>query len=238
MLRSITDKRLMYNTTLSFLDDNSDKVSTFEALVEKISDFRLSISKLDELIKKHLKATAGVMDAKDQSRVSLEGQLLAVAGKSYVYAKDMNLHDLKSITNLKQGVIGRMRDDILVHASESVVEAVTPYLDKLGKYRVGKQVVDTLLASAKNFDKAKSTKGGKNADKKGIDGKLIGQIATCDDLLDSIDRLMFDFRLDDSAFHVGYKDARLIRTAGVRHRPTDTPSEPDQPATPSTGSEK
>ena len=212
------NKFAMYGTVHTFLDDKSAIYADNEefnlhriSLKQNIADIRLK----DDAGKK---ATKGRSKDKEVNRDSVTAQALAVAGALYAFAKKTGDQPLIASADLTKSKLDKLRDSELITELNSVKVKANEKSAELIKFGIPLSQLESYTTNIETYSKALGAQDTGGAEKKGAYKSLSTLIKDADSVLDSIDKLMENYKNSNEEFYAGYKTARVIKDLGIRHK--------------------
>lgn len=222
------NKFSMYGTVHTFLEDKSAVYADNEefnlhriSLKENIAEIRLK----DDAGKK---ATKGKAKNKEVTRTYVTKQALAVAGALYAFAKKSGNQTHIASMDLTKSKLDKLRDSELITELESILEAANGKKSDLLKYDITQAKLESFAANIMTYSIALGAQDTGGAIKKGAFKSLSTLFKDADSLLDSIDKLMENYKDSNEEFYAGYKTARVIKDLGIRHNEEEE-EEPEAP---------
>ncbi|HMS34393.1 MAG TPA: hypothetical protein PKC91_09920 [Ignavibacteria bacterium] len=222
------NKFAMYGTVHTFLEDKSAVYADNEefnlhriSLKQNLAEIRLK----DDTGKK---ATKGKSKNKEVTRTSVSSQALAVAGALYAYAKKSGNQSLIASMNLTKSKLDKLRDSELITELNSIKEKAIEKSADIRKYGIPAEKLESYTTNIETYSKALGAQDTGGAVKKGAYKSLSTLFKDADSLLDSIDKLMENYKDSNEDFYAGYKTARVIKDLGIRHNEEEEPEAPEQ----------
>lgn len=218
MIKNQKNKYSMYDAVSAFLDENSSNYSGNEEFTEHINSFKASVNTIELKEDLRNKATKGKVTDKNINRESVTNQALGIAGALYAMAKkNGNVTLLESVKYTKSG-LNRFRDTGLVIELNSIKEKAVEYSEAITRYGISSDRLAEFTENIKIYEDALAAKASGGATKSGAVKSLLTLFKETDDILDSIDRLMENYKVSNSEFYDGYKTSRVIKDLGIRHK--------------------
>jgi hypothetical protein len=206
------NKLLMYETVITYLQENKDIISTYPSFPDALSKLKKAINEIKikdiELTSNVLGKTIFVNSAKED----LIFTIIPITISIYNFAKEKNNIELKEKTRLTQSYYTRLRNIELVEQSLAIEHFTKKYLHGLIKYGITKNSVLELNTKILKFKNALNTFNNNlitlSSNSKTI--SLIDQFAEADNVMvNQIDKLVEPLNLENEEF---YKDYLAIRS--------------------------
>lgn len=232
MNKSDSNKLSMYRATDAVLDLNVPKYPGHIMLNTLKTELDTSIEELIKKEKELQTVFAGKTSAKDKAKIAMIESLIPLSRNLFVFAKRNNKEDLKSIADVKKGMLVRMKENELEIRAKQIKDLLVENKTALADFSVTEEEITelgnkiTLYAETSNEQDTGFT--GRVSTNTGLDLMF----ANIDELLkEDLDSIMESFKEKDPAFYNAYKTARSIKDLGGHNKGKDD-SQPDQPTSP------
>ncbi|HMQ70623.1 MAG TPA: hypothetical protein PKA90_16700 [Ignavibacteria bacterium] len=230
MIKNQKNKYAMYDAVSAFLEEKSSNYSGNEEFTEHVNSFKASVNAIELKEDLRNKSTRGKVIDKNINRGSVTDQALAVAGALYAMAKkNGNVTLLESVKYTKSG-LNRFRDTGLVIELNSIKEKAVEYSEAISRFGISSDSLAEFTGNIKIYEDALAAKASGGATKSGAVKSLMTLFRESDNILDSIDRLMENYKVSKSEFYDGYKTSRVIKDLGIRHKGENSEGGDSEPA--------
>jgi len=237
MLKNQKNKYAMYNAVIAHLEKNSSKYTDNEEFINHRDSFKSLAESIESKEDERNKATSGKTKDKLAKREKVTIFALGVAGAICAYAKKSGFMTVAESTKLTKSKLNSFRDNVLLIELKSIREKADQYSDAISKYGFPAEKIEEFVNSILQYSNALRAKANSGAVRKGATKSLKTLFKETDIMLDSIDRLMENYRDTHKEFYDGYKASRVIKNLGIRHNPEEEPVNPEVPVqTPGEGS--
>ena len=213
----------MYNGVIAHLEKNSSIYSENEEFVNHRDTFKTATEEIGLKEDVRSKATTGKTLEKRVTRESVTIQALGFAGALCAYARKAKNITLAESTKLSKTKLDAFRDDVLVIELNSIKENAVNYRAALEKYDIPPAKLENFVNNIAQYSKALGAKSTGGTLKTGAVKSLTTLFKEAGIVLDSIDRLMENYRDTNKEFYDSYKAARVIKNLGIRHEEPKTP---------------
>ncbi|MBK9334008.1 MAG: hypothetical protein IPM96_16775 [Ignavibacteria bacterium] len=207
----------MFTGVRAYLDDHSAGFTDNEEFTNHVNTFKSILHNIEATENERSKATTGKVRNKAEMRKVATDYGLAVAGAIYSYAKKKGDIQLMESVNLKISDFIKFRDAGLVIELTSIRDTAARFPEDLAKYGITADKFAEFEGKIAQYADALGAKNTGTATKSGARKTMQTMFKEADSILDSIDRLMNEFRIVDPDFYAGYKSARVIKDLGFRH---------------------
>lgn len=213
----------MFNGVIAHLEKNSSIYSENEEFVNHRDTFKTVTGEIGLKEDVRSKATTGKTLEKRVTRESVTVQALGFAGALCAFAKKANNITLAETTRLTKSKLDSFRDDVLIIELKSIMENAVTYRTALEKYDIPPEKLENFVNNIAQYSKALGAKSTGGTLKTGAVKSLTTLFREAGIVLDSIDRLMENYRDTHKEFYNSYKAARVIKNLGIRHEEPKTP---------------
>ncbi len=207
----------MFTGVRAYLDDHSTGYTDNEEFTEHVNTFKSILHNIEATENERSKATTGKVRNKAEMRKAATDFGLAVAGAIYSYAKKKGDILLMESVNYKISHLNKYRDAGLVIELTSIRDIAARFPEDLAKYGITADKFEEFESKIAQYKDAIGAKNTGTATKSGAKKTMQTMFKEADSIVDSIDRLMNNFRIADPDFYAGYKSARVIKDLGYRH---------------------
>jgi len=218
MIKTQKNKYSMYVGVRAYLDDHSAGYEDNEEFNEHMNSFKSILEEIAAKEDERSKATLGKVKYKAKIRKSVTDQALAVAGAIYSYAKKSGNDNLKDSVDFKKSDFVKFRDAGLVIELESLKDKAVQHSAEIARYGITAEKLTGFQNEAAKYADALGAKNTGSATRSGANKTMVSLFKEADNLLDSIDRFMENYKISDKDFYDGFKSARVIRDLGTRHK--------------------
>ncbi|MBK8981826.1 MAG: hypothetical protein IPM38_05745 [Ignavibacteria bacterium] len=218
MIKTQKNKYSMYSGVRAYLDDHSAGYEGNEEFKEHMNSFKSILQEIADKEDERSKATLGKVRYKVKVRKSVIDHALAVAGAIYSFAKKSGNNDLRESVDFRKSDLMKLRDAVLEIELNSIKDKAVQNSAEIARYGI---TADDLTAFLNEIVRYKDALGAKNTGSATMTGAIktmVSLFKDADSLVDSIDRFMEKYKIDDKDFYDGYKAARVIRDIGIRHK--------------------
>jgi len=231
------NKYSMYNGVIAHLEKNSSIYNENEEFVNHRESFITVTIEIGLKEDVRSKATTGKTKEKTVIRNLVTAEALGIAGALCAYAKKSKLITLAESTRLSKSKLENLRDNILGIELNFIKEQANQYSVEIARYGISGEKLNSFVNNISQYSKALGARSSGGALKTGASKSLTTLFREAGILLDSIDRLMENYRDTHKEFYDGYKASRVIKNLGIRHNPEEEPANPEIPVqTPGEGS--
>ena len=229
MLKNQKNKYAMYNGVIAHLEKNSSKYTDNEEFINHRNAFKSLTEFIGSKEDERSKATKGKTKDKEANREKVTIFALGVAGAICAYAKKSRMTTLAESTKLTKTKLDSLRDNVLLIELKSIRDVAMLYSDAMSKYGFPPEKLEEFVNSILQYSNALGAKANGGAVRTGAFKSLKTLFKEADSMLDSIDRLMENYRDTHKEFYDGYKASRVIKNLGIRHNPEEEPVNPEVP---------
>ena len=221
----------MFASVQSLLETNS-------TVTLSIPEFAGAVVRYTELVKaiqnknaEAKNATVGKVIARKEAQEGLMTELLQTQGSLHAYARRQKNGELMARTEISENVMRHIRKTELASIASNILKLAKEYAEGLTGYGVTPDSVASLEARIEGFLFALGSREGSIPARISARETMEELIDDADGTLDDeIDRYMEYLRESDAQFYKEYFERRVIRDAGVRHRPVENVIPAVQPA--------
>jgi len=207
----------MLATVHAYVTENS-------AVYSDTEEFLSGIAKLENLLvliknKEDERSTVATGKTKDKNvtRKSVSDFAVMVAGAIYAYGKKSENVVLTEKVNISFSFLRSLRNHDLVIVLNSIRELAEENSAAIDPFGVTAEKLLEYKARVTQYSKALSAKDSSGASKSSAVKSLRQLFKECDDILDTLDKLVEGYSENNAAFYNGYKAARVIKNLGIRH---------------------
>ncbi|MCX6149199.1 MAG: hypothetical protein NTX22_01600 [Ignavibacteriales bacterium] len=152
------NKLSMYQTVISYLNENRDIISTNRSFYYAISKLRKAMDEIKvrdkELSSDALEKTITTYNAKDELLFSL----VPITTALFTFARESGNIELKEKTRISHSHLIRLRDSELANKAFAILQYAMSNLSKLNKYGVLKSTLQELNLKIESFRDALDSK--------------------------------------------------------------------------------
>lgn len=213
----------MYTGVTAYLDKNSSLFADNEEFINHRNSFKSISEQIGLKDDERNKATTGKTKDKEEAKISVIKQALAVAGALHAFAKKAGAVTLQETTRYSKSKLDNLRDNVLVIELNSIKDKAIQNSDAITKFGISAEKLAAFEDNISQYANALGAKASGGALKTGAIRSLNMLFKDADSLLDSIDRLMENFIDSNVQFYSGYKAARVIKNLGIRHDEVEAP---------------
>lgn len=201
------------------LNTNSQFINTIPEFVISKTEFSAIVDSLrNKAIKKNT-ASVGMTTDKSLKRNALESITKELAAVLYIYGKKNNSSVIKSIADIKQSDVLRMRDTELLNRASSLLETIESLPAGLDAYGKKNTDIDELRNCISNYHNSSIEKTNSAVEKYSINFNLKDLFKKGMDILSSeIDKFVDSFKHSNPDFYTSYYSVRSIKNLGIRHK--------------------
>ncbi len=221
MQKRLKNKFAMFTTVHTYLKDKSTLYMDNEEFISHANSLRNTIAEIRLKDDAGKKATKGKSKNKEVTKTSVTNQALAVAGALYAFAKKSGNQTLLASMNLNKTKLEKFRDTELITELNSIKDKATEFSAEIAKYGISSAKLESYTANIETYSNALGEQDTGAAQKKVAYTSLSALFKEADDLIDSIDRFMENYKDSNPDFYAGYKTARGIRDLGIRYNDED-----------------
>ena len=237
MSKFIENKLSMYEALLAFLRANAAKLSAIPALAAAAGDFGAVVDRIKAKGLEVDNASAGKAQKKANAEEELLDALLPVSSALSAMAAVSKDAELKARVVVTEAQLRKMRDTDLAKKAEGVYQAGVEKLAVAAEYGLTQELLAALDAKSKAFSQAMGERESSVGQRIGARSAMMDLYDEADAILTGrLDNLMGLLRKKESQLCEEYNSTRVIRDAGLRHRPVASPQEQataqSQPAEP------
>ena len=229
MLKNQKNKYAMFNGVLAHLEKNSSKYTDNEEFINHRDSFKSKAESIESKEDERSKVTSGKTKDKLFKREKVTLFALGVAGAICAYAKKSGFITVAESTKLTKSKLNGLRDNVLLIELKSIREKAELYSEAISKYGYPAEKLEEFANSILQYSIALRAKANSGAVRTGATKSLKILFKEADIMLDSIDRLMENYRDTQKEFYDGYKASRVIKNLGIRHNPEEEPDNPEVP---------
>jgi hypothetical protein len=226
MSKYLENKLSMFDGVRTFLKSIVDKTSAIPALAAAITEFDQVV---DQLKAKGLEVdtvSAGKAQKKADAEDDLIDAIIPVKSALASFASSMKNPELIARANVTESQLRKMRDTDLEKKAEGILQAGTDNLTAAADHGLTQALLTALAEKSKAFSAA-------SGDREASVGKRVGARSAMMDLYDKadailterIDNLMELMRKSEPQLCEEYNSTRLLREAGLRHKPVAPPEQ-------------
>lgn len=227
MIKNQKNKYAMYDGVTAYLDNSASKYAGNEEFISHLESFKTLNEKIALREDERNKATTGKTINKKNNRETVTNEALAVAGALYAYAKKNGMTTFMESVKFNLSKFNDFRDNVLLIELNSIKEKAAEYSEAISKYGITAERLNEFIQSIESYSNALNAKAAGGSLKTGASKSMTTLFGEADSILDSIDRLMENYKMSDENFYQGYKASRVIKDLGVRHKTgTDSQTEP------------
>lgn len=231
MSKFLENKLSMFHAVMTFLQANLAKLSAIPAFATAVEDFG---SVLDQIQSKGIEvdtASAGKAEKKAIAEEELIDAVIPVASALSVMAAVSKDAELSAKVSVREWALRKMRDTDLARTAAGVKEAAAAHTEDGADFGLTAEMVTTLETKTKAYSKAMGERESSVGQRIAARSAMVGLFDEADSILTGrIDNLMGLMRNKEPQLCEEYNATRIIRDAGLRHRPVAPPQE--QEATP------
>lgn len=217
MKKAQKNRYAMYNGVIAHLEKNSSIYSENEEFVSHKGAFKSATEEIGLKEDVVNKATTGKTLEKTVTRNFVTLQALGVAGAICAYAKKIGDITLAESTKHTISSLNKFRDTGLVIELNSIKDKAIDNSSALVKYDISPEKLDSFIKNIAQYSKALGAKSTGGSLKTGAVKSLTTLFKEAGIVLDSIDRLMENYRDTHKEFYSSYRAARVIKNLGIRH---------------------
>lgn len=222
MRKNQKNRYTMYEAVTAYLGENSAKYSDNEEFVEHLGSFRAAVTEIALTEDQRSKAVTGKTINKNILRDQVTIQALAVAGAVYAFAKKSGNVTLMESADQTKSKLKRFRDNGLVIELNSLKDKAVNISSDLERYGIAADKISQFTDNISAYSSAIGAKAAGGALRSGASKSMTTLFNEAGNILDSIDKMMDIYRVNEEAFYLGYQSARVVKDLGIRHKEQDT----------------
>lgn len=226
MSKFLENKLSMYQAVRTFLKTNLGTLGVYPAFTVAVDDFS---SVVDEIQAKGVEvdtAAAGKAEKKAIAEEELIDAIIPVASALSAMAGLTKDAELAAKVNVTESHLRKMRDTDLARRAAGVKEAGNEHLQDGADYGLTAEMITALDAKAKGFTQAMGERESSVGQRVAARSAMIGLYQEADSILkERLDNLMGLTRNKEPQLCEEYNATRIIRDAGLRHRPVAPPQD-------------
>lgn len=227
MLKRQENKFTMYKSINAFLDENREKVGSIVELANSYTAFN---SKCEDIkAKNETKRT--VSQGKATSKLKMRKRAIdasvGIAAGLFTLGKKNDDDELSAISDIPRSELEGMRDSELLEVLETLGSMAEARSEQLTSHGITTDKLESYKRAIGSYNDAfgKRVTG---VTKRKIAGASIEiHFAEADEILINIDKLISGMQNEDPEFVRQYKDLRVIKHLGLRHRDDEEETTPD-----------
>jgi len=222
--------RMMFETTIAFLDTNNPVWIGVTAFADAVDRARTGIEAIDTSSDTQQKPTAGLTVDKAQLRSDLEDKTLPIADQLAALAAKNHDGDLAEQVRMTKSSLDQLGDNDLEQAAERIVLLANNNIAALAGYLIDNAVVAELETARTEFVGMKTAPREAAAQRKAQSQSLPQLIANVRSIFrNEIDKMMTPFKKSNPDFYRGYFAARVVIDRTGTHAPPTPPPAPTPP---------
>ena len=223
--------RTMFQTTISFLDDNNSIWSGTAAFADAVTRAKSGVDALDTAADTQQTPTTGMTVDKAQARDDLEEKTLALADQLAALAAKNSDNTLAAKVQMTKSSLDQMPDSDLEQSAERVSGLATDNMPALAAYGVAAGDVLALDSARATFAGIKTAPRQATAERKAQTQSLSQLIKNVRSIFrNEIDKMMTPYKKTNTDFYNGYFAARvIINLPGTHPSPIEPPPPPPHP---------
>jgi CRISPR/Cas system CSM-associated protein Csm2 small subunit len=226
MSKYLENKKSMYLGVKTFFAENMDKATSLPALTKAIADFNQVVGLIETKALEVDAASAGKAKKKANAEEELLTALIPVKSALAAYASEKNDSELKALTEITESQLRKMRDTDLQKKAEGILKNGEERLTLVGDYGLTQMRLTTLQEKSRAFSDATGEREASVGKRVGARSALMELYDRADRILvERIDNLMKQLRDSDPQVCEEYDSTRIVREAGLRHRPIAPPDQ-------------
>ena len=207
----------MLATVYAYAAENSNVYSDTEEFVSGIAKLKGLLDLIKDKEDERSTVVTGKTKDKNVTRKSVSDFAVMVAGAIYAYGKKSENVVLTEKVNISLSFLNSLRNHDLVIVLESIVELAEENSAVLVPFGITAEKLLEYKARVTQYSKALSAKDSSGASKSSAVKSLRHLFKECDDILDTLDKLVKGYIESNAAFYNGYKAARVTKNLGIRH---------------------
>lgn len=236
MIKNQKNKYTMYESVSAYLGKNSSVFEENEEFKEHFNSFRTSLIDIELKEDQRNKATKGRTTDKNISRETVTEEALGVAGALYAMAKKNGDVALRESVNLSKSKLKNFRDAGLMIELNSIKEKAVENSSEISRYGISPDKLAKYIDLITSYENALGARYTGGATRSGASKSLLNLFREADSTLDSIDRLMENYKVRNTEFYNGFKSSRVIKDLGIRRKEQGQFKGPDKDQNPVQGS--
>jgi hypothetical protein len=237
MSKFVENKLSMYEGTGTLLKANAGKLAAIPALAAAAEDFADVVGRIKAKGLEVDNASAGKAQKKANAEEELLDALLPVSSALSAMAAVSKDPELKARVVVTEAQLRKMRDTDLAKKADGIYQAGVEKLAAAADFGITQEMLTELDAKSKAFSQAMGERESSVGQRIGARSAMMDLYDEADAILTGrLDNLMGLLRKKEAQFCEEYNSTRVIRDAGLRHKPVASPQEQataqSQPAEP------
>jgi hypothetical protein len=223
----------MFQTTLSFLDQNNSVWSGTVAFADAVTRAKSAVSSVSAAAKAQESPTGGVTGDKAQARADLEEQLLVIADQLSALAAKGNDKDMGAKVEMTKSSLDKLTDNALDQAVQRVVALAEANVTALADFDIAPAETKALEQARSAYTEIQTSTRKAAVGRKAQTESLPQLIANARSIFrNEIDKMVTLKKKNNPVFYAGYFAARMIvnRAATMAKKPATPGSGPTPPA--------
>jgi hypothetical protein len=209
----------MFKDVVAVLVANSSITAAIPQFSVSKDEFTDLIADIDEANQLLINAAEGKTDEKTNAEEELENLLIVFCGKFFVYARRKKNEELKSLTNINDSALKKLRDRELIDKAELIQRKAADHNADLVQYGITETEITLLDTKIKAFEAKIGEQGTGYSGRGGARKSLNTLFADANGILkEELDGMMESFYETNPDFYNQYISARGIKNLGIRHR--------------------
>ena len=219
----------MFQTTLSFLDENNSVWSKTPAFADAVTRAKTGLTAIQDAAQAQESPTSGVTQDKAQMRADFEESLLAIADQLSAFAAKQGDHDLGAKAEMTKSSLDKLTDNGLDQTAQRIVGLANTNLAALADFGVTADAVTALETARADYAAIKTSTREAAIGRKTQTESLPQLIANERSIFrNEIDKMVTGKKKNNPEFYSGYIAARIIvnRAATIPKKGTNPPPNP------------
>lgn len=226
MPKFLENKLSMFEAVRTFLKANAERLSGIPALAKASTDFDAVVEQIKAKGLEVDTASAGKASKKAQAEEDLIDALVPVSSALVALASVSKDSELRARAAATESQLRKMRDTDLAKKAEGIRLDAAAKLQAAADYGLTQEMLTELEGKTKAFSAAMGERESSVGQRVGAKSALMDLYSAADEILTGrVDNLMPLLRRKEPQLCEEYNSTRLIRDAGLRHKPVASPQE-------------